>query len=126
MEYEEKYGSFAHSDVGDEEDDVASEIQQLQSAASVVTDIIAAEEGRSALGRVSMESRTTSLPGYGSVLGEDGEELPQYEESDGSEESSMVADGFRYTPGSSDYTPGNSPNISEAGSVRSVLGDTKA
>jgi hypothetical protein len=120
MEYEEKYGSFSHAENSDHEDDVASQITELQTAASVVSEIVAAEEGRA--GRMSMESRTTSLPDYRSELGE---ELPSYEDSDGSEESSMVADGFRYTPGSSEYTPGHSPDVSEAGSVRAVLGDTK-
>jgi hypothetical protein len=37
----------------------------------------------------------------------------------------MVADGFRFTPGSSEYIPGHLPGVSEAGSVRAVLGDTK-
>lgn len=51
-----------------------------------------------------------------------GEELPAYEDHDGSEDSSVIADGFRYTPGSSNYTPAHSP----AGSVSDILGpDTK-
>jgi hypothetical protein len=77
--------------------------------------MVAAEEGR-----VSMESRATTLPEYMSELG--GEALPTYEDGDGTELSSVVADGFRYTPGSSDYTPAHS----SAGSGASdVLGDMK-
>lgn len=61
----------------------------------------------------------------GSQVGDDhvyGEELPAYEDHDGSEDSSVIADGFRYTPGSSNYSPGHSP----AGSVSDILGpDTK-
>ena len=52
-----------------------------------------------------------------------GEELPAYEDNDGSEASSFVADGFRYTPGSSEYSPAHSA----AGSVSDILGpDTKS
>lgn len=52
-----------------------------------------------------------------------GEELPAYEDNDGSESSSFVADGFRYMPGSSEYSPSHSP----AGSLSDILGpDTKS
>lgn len=95
------------------DDEMASEIRQLQNAASVVDDIIAAEEGRS---RLSI----SSLPEYRSELGE---ELPEYQPSDGTEDSSYIADGFRYTPDSSELSA--SPEISEAGSVRNILGDAK-
>jgi hypothetical protein len=95
-------------------DVMASEITQLRNATAIVEQILAAEEGR-----VSTDSRS-SLPDYRSELGI-GEQLPAYEDSDGSELGSVVVDGFMYTPGSSDYTPG----ILEAGSVSSVLGDTK-
>ncbi|KAE8452584.1 hypothetical protein EG329_013843 [Mollisiaceae sp. DMI_Dod_QoI] len=58
----------------------------------------------------------------GSQVG-DGEELPAYEDNDRSEMSSVVADGFRYTPGSSEYSPGDNP----AGSASDILGpDTKS
>jgi len=111
------------------------EITQLRNAAGVVSDLIAAEEGRSHPQQssplpISYPSstpfrRVNSLPGYGSEVGE-GEELPAYEDNDGSEMSSVVADGFRYTPGSSDYTPG-SENTSETGSMNDILGpDTKS
>jgi hypothetical protein len=101
------------------EDAVASEICEFRNAASVVSDMIAAEEGRVAVGRVSMESRATTLPEYMSELG--GEPLPTYEYGDGTELSSVVADGFRYTPGSSEYTPAHS----SSGSASDVLGDMK-
>lgn len=99
-----------------QEDAVASEICEFRNAASVVSDMIEAEEGRHT--RVSMVSRS-SLPEYMSELG--GECLPTYEDGDGTELSSVVADGFRYTPGSGEYTPGHS----SAGSVNDVLGDVK-
>lgn len=98
-------------------DVVASEISEFRNVASVVSDMIAAEEGRIE-GRVSLDSRA-SLPDYMSELG--GEPLPTYEDEEGTELSSAVADGFRYTPDSSEYTPGNS----QSGSVRDVLGDVK-
>jgi hypothetical protein len=101
-----------------QEDDIAAEISELSNAASVVSDMVAAEEGRME-GRVSMDSRTSSLPEYMSELG--GEPLPTYEDEQGTGLSSVVADGFRYTPGSSEYTPGHS----SSGSVSDVLGDVK-
>jgi hypothetical protein len=118
-----------------EEGTMEGEITQLRNAAGVVSDLIAAEEGRSHPQQssplpISYPSstpfrRVNSLPGYGSEVGE-GEELPAYEDNDGSEMSSVVADGFRYTPGSSDYTPG-SENTSETGSMNDILGpDTKS
>lgn len=94
-------------------DVVGDEIHEFRNAAAVVGEIVAAEEGR---GRLSM----SSLPDYRSELGED---LPSYQDSDGTEAGSYVADGFGYTPGSSEYSA--SPARSEAGSVRNVLGDTK-
>jgi hypothetical protein len=94
-----------------EADDMASEIHEFRNAVDVVGDIVAAEEGRA-----SMDSRS-SLPDYMSQLG--GEVLPTYEDSDGSGMSSFVADGFQYTPGSTNDSPG----ISEGGSVRNIIGD---
>jgi hypothetical protein len=92
---------------------VASEICEFRNAASIISDMVAAEEGR-----VSMDSRA-SLPEYMSELG--GEPLPTYEDGDGTELSSVVADGFRYTPGSSEYTPEHS----STGSASDILGDVK-
>lgn len=113
LDEEEKRAMLAPRPINDQEDSIASEICEFRNAANVVSDIVAAEEGR-----VSMDSRA-SLPEYMSELG--GEPLPTYEYGEGSELSSAVADGFRYTPGSSEYTPGHS----EAGSVGDILGDIK-
>ncbi len=117
LDEEEKRAMLARRPAEVDEDAVASEISEFRNAASVVSDMIAAEEGRVGA-RVSMDSRA-SLPDYMSELG--GEPLPTYEDDQGSELSSVVADGFRYTPGSSEYTPGHS----HSGSVRDVLGDVK-
>jgi len=115
-DYEEKRAMLAEeARAGELSDDDAmgSEIRQLRNAAGVVGDIVSAEaEPRLSLG---------SLPDYRSELGE---ELPRYEPSDGTEASSLVADGFMYTPGSTEYTPSITGH-SEVGSVRNVLGDTK-
>ena len=98
---------------GDSDSDaVASEICEFRNACEVVSDIVAAEEGRN-----STDSRA-SLPEY---MSEQGEALPTYEANDGSEASSMVADGLLYTPGSTQYSPGHS----SVGSLDSVLGDVK-
>jgi len=117
LDYEEKRAMLAEQallDVEESGDDtVGSEIHQLRNAAGVVEQIVAAEEGRA---RLSIGS----LPDYRSELGE---ELPTYTPSDGTEASSIVVDGFRYTPGTTEYTP--STGTSEEGSVRNVLGDTK-
>jgi len=113
---------------------MTEEIAQFQNAASVVDDMVSAEEGRArtiayAHGQIPepipipVRNESTLIRDYdiGSQVG-DGEVLPAYEDNDGSEMSSMVADGFRYTPGSTDYTPSNS----DSGSVSDILGpDTK-
>jgi len=117
LDEEEKRATLASRPIEEQEDAIASEICELSNAASVVSDMVAAEEGRME-GRVSMDSRS-SLPEYMSELG--GEPLPTYEDEQGTELSSVVADGFRYTPGSSEYTPGSS----DAGSIGDVLGDVK-
>lgn len=46
------------------------------------------------------------------------EELPAYEDHDGSDMGSVVADGFRYMPGSEGYSPSHSSH----GSVSDILG----
>jgi hypothetical protein len=107
---------------------MTEEITEFRNAADVVDDMVA-ESSR-------VQSRTSPIPipssatedrplmhdyDIGSQVG-DGEELPAYEDNDGSEMGSVVADGFRYTPGSSEYSPSHSP----AGSVSDILGpDTK-
>jgi hypothetical protein len=117
LDDEEKRAVLAGRRAEVDEDTVASEISEFRNAASVVSEMIAAEEGRIE-GRVSMDSRAT-LPEYMSEMG--GEPLPTYEDEQGTGLSSVVADGFLYTPGSSEYTPGSS----HSGSVRDVLGDAK-
>jgi hypothetical protein len=114
LDREEKRAALATGAEEHDGDVVASEISQLLNATAVVEQILAAEEGR-----VSVDSRS-SLPDYRSELGA-GEQLPAYEDNDGSELSLVIADGFMYTPGTSDYTPG----ISDTGSMSNVLGDTK-
>lgn len=106
---------------------MTEEITEFRNAASVVEDIVAAEEGRAEVAVAPMPipvSETNSLVqdfDIGSQVG-DGEELPAYEDNDGSEDSSFIADGFRYTPGSSEYSPAHSAS----GSVSDILGpDTK-
>lgn len=52
-----------------------------------------------------------------------GEELPAYGDDDESDAGSFVADGFGYTPGSSNY----SPSLSHSGNVSDILGhDSKS
>jgi len=109
---------------------MTEDITQLRNAAEVVGDMVTAAEGRSQaiVEPVSIPAVTETRPlmqdfEIGSQVG-DGEELPAYEDNDGSEASSFVADGFRYTPGSSEYSPPHSP---PAGSVSDILGpDTKS
>jgi hypothetical protein len=76
---------------------ISTEIAQLRTAAELVEDIIAAEEGRSRRPRApsvgsikSLASRTSTLPEYSSDMGED---LPAYEVG---EENVAVVDGWRY------------------------------
>jgi hypothetical protein len=112
----------------DEEDIVGSEISEFRNAAEVVSEMVAAEEGRSLISsrtsvrtgiplpRLSMESTATSLPDYMSQVG--GESLPTYEDETSSD---GIADGLLYTPGSTAY----SPPVGSVGSLDSVLGDVK-
>jgi hypothetical protein len=102
---------------------MSEEITQIRNAASVVEEIVVAEAGHP-LQPLSfpprIDSRSMTAHEIGSEVG-DGEQLPAYEDNDGSEESS-VADGFQYTPGSTEYDP----LISREGSVSDILGpDTK-
>ena len=129
---EEKRRALLEDESGDEgalSTTMSEEITQLQNAASVVDDIVSAEEGRSRSSACPQtQSHTLSLPipiptsqsrdyDLASQIG-DGEELPAYEDNDGSEMSSVIADGFRYTPGSTEYSPANS----ETSDVNDVLG----
>ncbi|KAI8958471.1 hypothetical protein F5Y11DRAFT_351481 [Daldinia sp. FL1419] len=99
-----------HGSEREEEDALSTtmeqEIAQFRAVASVVGDLVAAEEGRSreyAHERQQHQtppppSPTSAFPDYASI----DEELPAYDE--GSNDSRFVADGFRYTPGRPYYT----------------------
>jgi hypothetical protein len=107
---------------------MTEEITEFRNAAEVVAEIAAADEHTSTI-PVPVVTEPMSIPAsesrpllrdfdMSSQVG-DGEELPAYEDNDGSENSSVIADGFRYTPGSSEYSP--------SGSVSDILGsDTKS
>ncbi|EMR87094.1 hypothetical protein BcDW1_4258 [Botrytis cinerea BcDW1] len=112
---------------------VGQDISSFRNAADVVGDMVAAEEGRSSSSlplpihqRNISEDQIFHFNGYthgiliqSEMENEDEEVLPAYEDNDGSEEGGSVADGFRYTPGSSAY----SPSHSASGSVSDILGD---
>ncbi|KAF5250325.1 hypothetical protein FOXYS1_14895, partial [Fusarium oxysporum] len=103
------------------------EIASFREAAHMVEGIVAAEEGHHSHARSysyaagppvpprpSHHTAATAYPGFM----ETDENLPAYD--DDERDSSVVADGCRYTPGSSDYTPSNSGS-----NASDVLGDTK-
>lgn len=108
------------SDSDDISTTMEQEIEQFRTAAAVVGDMVAAEEGRT---RQQMRqyssvpvppSPTGAFPDYMPV----DEALPAYDEA-ASDSSSYVADGIRYTPGTTTY----SPSISSGdGSLDEVLG----
>lgn len=112
---------------------MSEEIAQFQNVVSMVDDIVHAEQTRAlriptrqSAPPISTLGRSLSLEELRSEVGD--EELPAYAYEDNSlpgtddVSGSIVTDGFRYTPGSSDYTPSQSP----VGSVSDVLGpDTK-
>ncbi|RGP79685.1 hypothetical protein FLONG3_2239 [Fusarium longipes] len=101
------------------------EIASFREAANMVDGIVAAEEGNSSHGSYRyasgspVHSRSTRHPAAAIYRNfPDDESLPAY--GDDEHDSSVISDGCRYTPGSSDYTP------SASGSNASdVLGDTK-
>ena len=129
-DYEDKRQALLASEAEDGmSTTMTEEITEFRNAAEVVDDMVTAQSSR-----VPVQVQPIPIPSpasehrplmrdydIGSQVG-DGEELPAYEDNDGSEMSSVVADGFRYTPGSSEYSPSHSP----AGSVSDILGpDTK-
>lgn len=127
-DYEEKREALLADDEDRMSTTMTEEISHFRNAASVVDDMVNAEEGRAQaqapleLVPIAQSESNSSMRDFdiGSQVG-DGEELPAYEDNDGSEDGSFVADGFRYTPGSSDYSPSQSE-----GSVSDILGpDTK-
>lgn len=133
-DYEEKREQLLSESEDGMSTTMTEEIAQFKYAASVVDDMVSAEEGRARTVAYVHGHRPEPIPipareetalmrvyDMGSQVG-DGEELPAYEDHDGSEMSSVIADGFRYTPGSSEY----SPQQSASGSVSDILGpDTK-
>lgn len=104
---------------GNSEDDTTmeQELARFREAASMVSSLIAAEEGRTQVvyfppaalppPTAVPDSIRAVYPGYNP----NDTSLPTYE--DDSVDASMVSDGFRYVPGERRYTPGASP---EAGS----------
>ncbi|KAI0483318.1 hypothetical protein GGR56DRAFT_623862 [Xylariaceae sp. FL0804] len=110
-----------HREESAEEDGLSTtmeqEIAQLRTAADVVGDMVAAEEGRIMEHRQPApemqehhaaplpRSPVSAFPDYASGIDE---VLPAYEYQEGESDSTYVADGFRYSPGSSAYTPSDS------------------
>lgn len=124
---EEKCEASPASADSDVHSSMTEDITEFCNAADVIVEIIAAEGNRSAVQTrpaptSENNERGALLHDYdtGSQAG-DGEELPAYEDNDGSEMSSVVADGFLYTPGSTQYSPSHSP----AGSISDILGSAK-
>lgn len=102
----------------DDETSMEQEIAQLRQAASIVEGMVAAEEGRSQRAMVQHATPAIVCQHAYPVFGLNPEALPDYD--DEMTASSVVADGCRYTPGSSDYTPSNNGS-----NASDVLGDTK-
>jgi hypothetical protein len=102
------------------------EIASFREAANMVDGIVAAEEGHNAHARSysytsgsPVPSRPANHPAATAYRNfPDDESLPAYD--DDERDSSVVSDGCRYTPGSSDYTPSTSGS-----NASDVLGDTK-
>lgn len=131
-DYEEKEVLLSDAEDG-RSTTMTEELTQLNNAASVVDDIVA--EQTRVLPRAqplpSAEPLTRAvplaIPMQSTFANEDfelssqigyGEDLPAYEDNDGSDDSSIISDGFRYTPGSSNYSPAHSAS----GSVSDILG----
>lgn len=87
----------------DEETSISEELAECRTAVHLVREMVAAEEGRA---QRQVQARSVAVPSFVQYMEEaDGEEeaLPNYE--DASVSSDGVADGLRYTPGSSVYNP---------------------
>lgn len=103
------------------------EIAQFREAAYMVEGLVTAEEGRThhhphphssyAPAFPPRPPRHTAATAYPGFVVTD-ENLPSYD--DPQHDASVVADGCRHTPGSSDYAPSNT-----ASNVDNVLGDSK-
>ncbi|ESZ90490.1 hypothetical protein SBOR_9120 [Sclerotinia borealis F-4128] len=121
-EYEEKGALLEDCDSDSESTiSIGENITSFRNAANIVSDMIAAEEGRSPISlQISHAHRTPEYVGSGlnydgytntsemEMEDEDEDEdvLPAYEDHDhdGNDASTLVADGFRYTPGGSAYS----------------------
>lgn len=124
----EKYEDEHERLISDAEDGLSTtmteEITQLRNAATVVSEMVTPPRNAPSIIISQHDSPPSVTSERAQFFSDDlyGEDLPAYEDDDGSEASSMVADGFRYTPGSSEYTPSHSSQ----GSVSDILGpDTK-
>ncbi|CAJ2501842.1 Uu.00g046950.m01.CDS01 [Anthostomella pinea] len=101
-----------HASDSEEEDNTSTtmeqEISQLRTAADIVGEMVAAEEGRSHTYPSGMQERHAPTPPSPTSAFADyaDESLPAYDET--MLDLEMVADGFGYTPGSSTYTPSDS------------------
>lgn len=104
----------------EEEQTMEQEIASCRMAADVVGDMVAAEEGRAQPVVQNMAQPSSPQIAFAQYIPED-EVLPAYDAAS-SDDSSIVADGMRYTPGSSEYTPSVR---SVGGGADDVLGDTK-
>ncbi|KAI9783816.1 MAG: hypothetical protein M1839_003152 [Geoglossum umbratile] len=92
------------------ENAMQSEIRDLREAANMVSNLIAAEEGRARLPppiRTLSLGSETSLPSYRSRASEAGDEPPPpgYDENGADD---VVVDGFQYTPSATTWTPESS------------------
>lgn len=89
----------------EEESSMEDELASCRVAADIVGDMVAAEEGRALLAAQQQRRDVAGHVEMSGVQFVDGEEvLPAYDE----RSDSSVADGLRYTPGSSTYTPSSS------------------
>jgi hypothetical protein len=122
--------SDGDSDIGNT---MEQEIAQFRAAASVVTDLVAAEEGRAQYTIPPRETPrewrpTPPSPGTFAEYMPDDDIPPAYTErrrsvSSSNGDASLISDGFRITPGTSRYTPSSSS--SENGGANDVLRSTK-
>jgi hypothetical protein len=115
---EEKTSMLRHH--VEEERTMEQEIAGCRMAAELVGDMVAAEEGRALPVVQSMSEPLSPRAAFAQYIPDD-EVLPSYD-AVSSDDSSIVADGMRYTPGSSMYTPSER---SVTGGADDVLGDTK-
>jgi hypothetical protein len=104
----------------EEESTMEQEIASCRMAADLVGDMVVAEEGRAQPVAQSMPELSSPGAAFAQYIPDD-EVLPSYDAAS-SDDSSIVADGMRYTPGSSVYTPSDR---SVVGGADDVLGDTK-